>query len=100
MINDYWTKGYLLGYRRPPNDHWHPKMPTRKLCHALGTIWYQLTEDCCIQWMHNRYDYPKGWIVYEKRSKPIGHVNYKWILAQKGYDENNVRGWINDTNYN
>ena len=92
---DYWTENYLRGVNRPPHSYYHPSMPTKKLCHALGTIWYEITQECSITWKNSRYDYPGGMIVYERRSKPVGIVNYDWIRRQKGYDKNNSRGWIN-----
>lgn len=96
---DYWTDNYYRGYKRPPNDWYHPDMPAKKLCHAFGTFWYQILRDCCVMWKHAAYDYPEGYIVYQRRSKPLNKiVNYKWLLAQKGYDENNSRGWIDDPN--
>lgn len=95
---DYWTENYHKGFNRPPNDYYHPSMPATKLCHAFGTFWYKILEDCAIMWKHSRYHYPKGWIVYEKRTKPVPKlVNYKWLMNQPGYSDDSPRGWQYET---
>jgi len=78
---DYWEKNSTK--RRPRKDYYHPDMPTRYLGHHFGTMWYEILEDCGIMWKNHWADYPKGMIVYEKRSKPMLHiVNYEWLRRQ------------------
>jgi len=79
---DYYTEHPLK--KRPENDYWNPGIPSKPFS---PTRYHEVTEDCYFiwyraymsggQWMPQGFDYYKGQILREKRSKPhTTYVNY------------------------